>query len=196
MKRTKKNVRWAVLVLIQLLVIGEVLTACSEDNQNTEIHLSEAKLAEEGYYAYIIPRSFEKVLGLKRDIYIYSLDIHCNQSSASGQGSPLVISYKDSNGYNKLSIQITPYLVLPTPTEEFFSANVNSQWTLEQSIPYYINSDGYIVYSFVDLFGMYVAISISKDYFKRINLGKLMKSLTYIGPPVETVNNPWVDRCK
>lgn len=171
-----------------------LVCGCSSPEKKYNPYLSEEKLREMGFYAYVIPQSIAEELGVTRTIYLGSTSCYQADSSSTMQYSPVQIWYKDKNDQEVLKITLAPINTFYSPYPEnaqINTLNIGESPLFAGNAKYYITKNNDFVALLYDSSGMQVVI-ISQN-MDHMSLVTLIKQLEILG---KNNGNPWDNICK
>jgi amino acid transporter len=157
------------------------------------LHPTYETLNKRGFYVFVLPEQEVHGRGWKQDITLWSWDIHCGLLTGDTY-NPLVVTYTDSAGDNAFVIQHGPWGMIWDHSQNITKEQVSweSRWTSAGIITYRTRSAqenmGRYLYHFSDMKGWGVEIASSLSITETL---ELIKALEYIGPSIETLNDPW-----
>lgn len=151
------------------------------------------ELTRRGFYIYVLPESEVEQRGWLQTVSIWSWDRHCKGIELSETFNPISVTYREQEGTRpEFVITIGPWDMAWDYRKPTTEVNLDTPWALDGTAVYYTNAN-YIRFKFQDRFGIPVQIS------SRLSINEiveLINQLEYIGPPPETVTNPWdYSRC-
>jgi hypothetical protein len=157
------------------------------------LHPTYETLNKRGFYVFVLPEQEVHRRGWQQDITLWSWDIHCGLLTGDTY-NPLVVTYTDSAGNNAFVIQHGPWGMIWDYSQTITKEQVpwESRWTSTGIITYRTRSAQenmrQYLYHFSDMQGWRVEIASSLSVTETL---ELIKALEYIGPPIETLNDPW-----
>ena len=171
----------AVCVIILVIVIG-----CS-DSETHPLYPSYAELTQRGFYVYVLPESEVKQRGWSQTVWIYSWDQHCKNMEPSASPNPISVSYLGPAENEGVGILISPWSIAWDHGEPSTEMKLETPWA-GYGVAEYYTSGNYNSLQFEDRFGISVEVSSRLPVTEVI---LLINQMEYIGPPPETVTNPW-----
>jgi hypothetical protein len=192
--RTLASLGAAVLLLIACVWgIGLVMSEVVEWTRPRPVHPTYEKLTERGFYVLVLPESEVSERAWKQEVSIYSWDAHCGVLPGDTY-NPLTVTYEDVSRSCTFKIQVGLWSIVwdrsqATERNEFF-------------VDSWLNKDGLVIhcgreaednfwrnlYHFSDMQGFGVDIQSSLSVSETLDL---IEYLEYVGPPLETLGNPW-----
>ncbi len=157
------------------------------------LHPTHETLSGRGFYVFVLPEQEMLRRGWQQDITLWSWDIHCGVFTGDTY-NPLVVTYTDGAGNSAFVIQHGPWGMVWDYSQTITKEQVlwESRWTGTGVITYRTRSaqDSMMryLYHFSDMQGWRVEIASSLSVTETLDL---IKVLEYIGPPIETLNDPW-----
>ncbi len=157
------------------------------------LHPSYASLKAHGFYVFVLPQSEIERRGWKQWVRLWSWDIHCGLLRGDTT-NPLVVYYTDQLAKKVFEIWHGPWGIvwnygLPTVQSQVES---HLAWNTTGTLTYYTQTraDGSSrhLYRFEDMAGYPVEISSQLSITETL---ELIEQLEYVGPPSETVRDPW-----
>jgi len=177
------------------LTVVILLVGCS---QPSPLHPSYNDLKLEGFYIYALPENEVSRQGWEQEIMISSFDRHCKGLTATEQHNPLYVYYldpldKDLPRQPIFSIEIGPWSP-PWGTAGPWASEIElqSKW-VDGKVGQYLegtpSTNGtFVGMKFTDTFGFPVYVGSWLSLTKTV---ALINQLEYVGPPPDTVVNPW-----
>lgn len=187
------NVHTRSILVCLLLILSLSLLGCT-GNSTTNLHLTSDQLTEAGFYTYLIPEQDLRDSTWSRDIYTYSLDIHCKSVLPSRHVSPIETTYKDAEGNVVLRIKVVPFDDVIDRRSIVNRILLEAEWLPSGEGKYGLRGDDETTLILRDQFDMEVIISSTA-----MGLGELVElveHLEYVGPPQTEVDNPWHNICE
>lgn len=161
---------------VGFLVTVLFISGCSFTENDRERSYEELK--QRGFYVYVLP---ESETDKKPSITIASWTKHCQSSVETIEVSnPIIVSYPEI----PISITIGPGGVIDArvPTKK---VELDNPWFKGDTARY----NEHQVLTFEDKFG--IPIQVRTGSLPLTETLRLVNELEYVGPPVETVTNPW-----
>lgn len=169
--------------LAVLCVVLVVAAGCSEAHP---LHPTYEELTQRGFYVYILSESEIEKHEWSQTVSIWSWDRHC-KGGISGGSNPIHISYDGQQEQPGLLLVIGPWNTLWDYRKLTTKAELDTPWAMD-SVGEYYTIDGYSRLKFEDRFGITVQVGSCLPITEVV---RLVNQLEYIGPPPETVTNPW-----
>lgn len=176
------------------IAVGRFVTSEVLEYVNPKpLHPTYAQLKKHGFYIFTLPEQEMYKRNWQQDIALWSWKIHCGVLTGDTY-NPLVVTYKDQDENQVFVIQHGPWSIIWDRSKAIVKEKVpwESQWNNTGEILYYTNSERSNMwrhlYDFSDMQDQRVQIVSSLPVTETL---ELIKALEYIGPPVETLNNPW-----
>jgi hypothetical protein len=169
------------VVCVATLVL---VATCSPDHP---LHPDYEELTQRGFYIYVLPESELEQRGWLQTVSIWSWDRHCKGFEVSETFNPISVAYRGQATQPELAITIGPWSMAWDHRKPTTEVKLDTLWALDSTAVYY-TSDDYIRLKFQDQFGIPVQVSSSLPITELV---QLINQLEYIGPPPETVTNPW-----
>jgi len=157
------------------------------------LHPTYDALKRRGFYVFVLPEQEMHARGWQQDITLNSWNIHCGVLTGDTY-NPLVVTYKDDIDKPVFIIQHGPWDMIWDYSQTITKEQVSweSWWTSTNTITYRVGPAEYniwrYIYHFSDMQGWSVAIASSLSVTETL---ELIKGLEYVGPPIETLNDPW-----
>ncbi|MBZ0285586.1 MAG: hypothetical protein K8L97_32950 [Anaerolineae bacterium] len=166
-----------------------IFVGCS--NQQTYPERSLDEISQANFYAYVFADAYEVTHQWTKSVKLWSFNKHCSDFFSEDTWNPLYIIYNNTSGDN-LEIRISPQDALWNLNKITTTVDINTAWIPSHSGEYYKNDNGLVQIKIKDFWNMDVIISsrLSLD-----SLVGLIENLTYFGPPVTNVSNPWANSC-
>lgn len=160
-----------------------VLCGCVEKHP---LHPSYDELKQRGFYVYVLPEGELNKYKWSQTISIWSWDRHCKGLDWTENFNPLRVEYVNTDKF--LFILIGPWNMYWDASEEVARAQIDTKWSKDGYVAYYMLSDRTTHMRFEDIFGIPVQIVSNLAITEII---PLINQLEYVGPPQEEVTNPW-----
>lgn len=171
--------------LMMCLVLLSVVVGCSRSHP--PLHPSYEELTRRGFYVYVLPEEEVNDRKWTQTVTIWSWDKHCSGGEIGEVFNPIRVSYGESQGQSGLTILIGPWSMYWDNREPTTEVELNTLWGTDDTAAYYI-VDGYVHLRFEDRFGFPVQVLSNIPITEVV---QLVNQLEYIGPPPESVSNPW-----
>jgi hypothetical protein len=163
-----------------------VITGCQKDG--LQYSRTDGELLERGFYFYRLPKGVAAEHQWQEGVHLWSYDRHCYETA-----NPVVVVYEGSNGVTDFSVTIGPWDLAWNRNEPRHTIEFQTQWAMVQEAEYYVSGD-YVKLRFTGAFDIPVQIGTTLPLTQALELISL---LVYVGPPSETVTNPWdVSQCR
>jgi hypothetical protein len=176
-----------VLLCLAWLIFPHILNAVTP----RPLHPTYAALRKHGFYVFVLPEDETARRGWEQSIRIWSWDIHCGLLQGDTY-NPLSVSYYDSDGETAFWINLGPwYAPMWSPGLSYTEMSFESPWSSTGTLAYYTETTEngtYTPYYFVDMQGYPVVIGGQLPFTETL---ELIENLEYVGPPLETLNDPW-----
>jgi hypothetical protein len=178
----------------KLTILCIVLVLLSGCPSKSPLHPKYDELISRGFYVYVLPKHEMEERGWSREISIWSWSRHCQGGEISETFNPIQIDYTGSD--SGLNLMIGPWDMYWDNRRSTTDINLRTPWALNENAEYYIiTEDGkdYVHLRFNDRFKIPVQIVSNLSVGEVV---QLINQLEYIGPPPDTVTNPWdYSRC-
>lgn len=169
------------VVCIAILALA---TMCSPTRP---LHPSYEELTQRGFYIFVLPESEVERRGWLQRVTIWSWDRHCKGIEISETFNPISITYRRQATPPEFTITMGPWSMAWDHRKPTTEVKLDTSWALDGTAVYYTN-DNYISLMFQDRFGIPVQVGSRLSITEVV---QLINQLEYIGPPPETVTNPW-----
>jgi hypothetical protein len=176
--------------LLLLIALGLLLTSrCS--NLSSDPVRSIDELSQAGFYAYILPSSYENELGWTRIIKLSSFDKQCSNFFSEDTWNPIYISYT-ANNQRILEIRISPQDAIWDLSKPTHPIDINATWIPIRQGEFYFTDQGQTFIKVKDNFGLDVIFSSTLSPQATV---EIINWLEYAGPEENEVTNPWQTAC-
>jgi len=179
---------------LKLMILYFVLTLAVGCSQSHPLHPSYEELTQRGFYVYVLPEEAVKQRGWSQTVTIWSWDRHCSGVASSETFNPIRVNYGGPQDLSGLTMLIGPWSMYWDHRKPTTEAQLDTSWAEHSIAVYYVVDDDYIHLKFKDRFGIPVQIG---SRLPITEVTQLINQLEYIGPPPESVIDPWdVSKCK
>ena len=168
------------LVTVALLAV----TGCSKPHP---LNPTYEELVHRGFYIYVLPSNEVAARKWQETVSIWSWDRHCSGVELSETANPIRVVYTGESDQPELRLTIGPWSMAWDHRQSTTAIQLNTEWARTGSARYYV-VEGYLNLAFEDRFGIPVRIGSRHPVTEVVHL---INQLEYIGPPSETVGNPW-----
>ena len=157
------------------------------------LHPTYEVLEKQGFYVFVLPEQEVNVRGWQQDITIWSWSIHCGMLTGDTY-NPLTITYRNNVGDRVFEIQHGPwdmlwdYSQIITKTQVTWESELSGPGSLTYHTRSAQSNITQYLYHFSDMQGEDVDISSNLSVTETL---ELIKMLEYVGPPIETLTDPW-----
>jgi amino acid transporter len=157
------------------------------------LHPTYEALKRRGFYVFVLPEQEMYRRDWQQDITLWSWDIHCGLLTGDTY-NPLRVTYTDSAGNDVFIIQHGPWGMVWDYSKTITKEQMpwESRWSSTGIITYRTrlaqDNMWQYLYHFSDMQGWGVEIASSLPVTETLDL---IKTLEYIGPPIERLNDPW-----
>lgn len=172
------------LTLTMLCVLLAIVTGCA---QSHPLYPSYEELTQRGFYLYVLPGKIVEQHGWLQTVSIRSWDKHCIGAESSETANPIYVRYDGSQGQSVLTMIIGPWDMAWDHRKPTTEVQVDTPWAMDGEAVYYVIED-YTRLRFEDGFGTPIQIGSRLPITEIV---QLITQLEYIGPPQETVTDPW-----
>lgn len=151
------------------------------------------ELRRRGFYIFELPKETIEQRQWKQEIIIGSWNIHCGVLLGDTY-NPLIIKYTDNSENEVFRIQLAWRIIWNLyEAESRTQVDLDTEWADPKTLTYYtrpMQNDNLTrnLYHFRDLQGYGVDIVSSISVTETLGM---IKQLEYIGPPIETLKDPW-----
>ena len=177
--------------LAALCIVLFMTAGCSEAHP---LHPTYEELTQRGFYVYVLPESEMEKHEWSQTVSIWSWDRHCKGVESSETFNPIRIRYNGPR--SGLTLLLGPWSMYWDYREPTSDTKLETPQAMDGSAVYYvINEDDndYVHLKFKDRFEIPVQVLSNLPITEVV---RLINQLEYIGPPPETVTNPWeYSRC-
>lgn len=167
-------------------IVLAVAVGCSEDRP---LHPSYEELRQRGFYAYVLPEAEVEKRGWSQTVSIWSWDRHCTGVEPSENSNPIRVRYDGPQ--SGLTLLLGPWDLYWDHRKPTSEVSLDTSWAMGGIAVYYVISEDdvdYIHLKFMDRFG--IPVQVVSNLFI-VEVVQLLNQVEYIGPPPETVANPW-----
>lgn len=182
----KKFRALGVLILIAIVLLP------SSDTTIDSHERSIAELARAGFYAYILPSTYQPEAHWQRVIEMWSFDYQCSNFFKEDTWNPIWIRYIKRDA-SEIELRISNQDALWDLGRPAKKVALDAAWTPSREAEYYSPDGGGTYLHIKDRFGMDVVIS---SWLPPETLVDFAEHLEYAGPDPATVQNPWDAYCK
>jgi hypothetical protein len=186
---------WVKISVVALALVF-ALTGCSNPSQ-----ISYDKLKTEGFYVYVLPEDEITRHGWEQQITIQSFDKHCRGLTVDETYNPLEVRYVDLSAtppHKGLPKQSSFYVQLGPWAPPWVSGEA---WTeIELELEYAVGRTAKYKEWPRSTMGVFLGIVFTDTFGQPVYVGSwlpltetvsLVNELNYVGPPSDTVDNPW-----
>jgi hypothetical protein len=172
------------------------VTGCSNSSQ-----ISYDRLKQEGFYVYVLPEDEIAQRGWEQEITLQSFDKHCRGLTVDETYNPLRIRYVDPSvappreglpGQSLFDIQLGPWVPPWVSGEGWREVDLELEYADGKTASYkeWPNSTPgvFLGVAFKDIFGQPIYVG---SWLPLTETVSLVNKLHYVGPPPDTVVNPW-----
>jgi hypothetical protein len=162
------------------------------------LHPSYEELLQRGFYVYVLPEDEAERRGWLQEVEIWSWDRHCRGVEVAETYNPIGIFYRTDTRESEFAVTIGPWSMAWDHRKPIQEVEVNTPWISGNTAVFYKGADreddDYIHLRFEDRFGIPVQV-VSRLPITEVV--RLINEIEYVGPPPETVTNPWdYSRCR
>ncbi len=176
--------RHKVKVAVVCVVVLAMNTGCSEANP---LYPSYEGLTQRGFYVYVLPKEEIEQRGWSQTVSIWSWDRHCAGIESSETSNPIYVKYDGSQEQPGFTLIIGPWNMTWDHRRATKEVKVETPWAMDGVALYYTIED-YTRLKIEDRFGIPIQVGSRLPITEVV---RLINQLEYIGPPPETVTNPW-----
>jgi hypothetical protein len=179
----------------QIVSVLMLLIAASAGCKKTDLQQprSAAELAKEGFYIFHLPASEIANRRWSETFHIASFDRHCRGIGEIETANPIEVIYRNNESENVFSFTLGPWNMAWDHREPTIQVKIETEWAKDSIAEYYEVGEG-VKSRFIDKFGIDVQVYSSFPISETV---ALVNRIEYLGPPPETVTDPWdVSKCK
>lgn len=163
-----------------------ILASCSSPDAHP-LFPSYEELKQNGFYIYVLPESAMGQHHWSQSVSIWSWDHHCKSAGPSLIQNPISVVYSGQAEQPELSLRIGLGSAAWDHSRPATEIPLKTEWVMDGVARYYV-SDGFVRLRFIDRFGIPVQVGSQLSIAEVVSL---VDQIDYIGPPPETVENPW-----
>ena len=192
--------RWIALIIVGVLLspiwigAGHFIVSNVIDHFTPRpLHPTYETLKNRGFYVFVLPEQEINSRGWQQDITLWSWDVHCGVLTGDTY-NPLRVTYRNGVGNRVFEIQHGPWGMIWDYSQTITKTRVTLESELSStgSLTYRTRSAQSNItrhlYHFSDMQGWDVDIASNLSVTETL---ELIETLEYVGPPIETLNDPW-----
>lgn len=173
--------RTVILVKIWIVVLL-MLTGCAKERP---LHPSYEELIKNGFYVYVLPEAEMQRRQWEEIISIWGYRFHCQSNEAPNN---LYVRYVDEYAQVEVDLIIGPWSDVWDWNQNTTEVLLDTTIAKKKRAVFYNRTDGSTALMFEDQFGIRVQVWSSYPITQTL---EIVQQLEYIGPPSDTVSNPW-----